>query len=202
MTRLSQNYERMQSTPSANKDLVDEYRDDFAQGAIGTAQALITSATDQLVMNASKLNSLVETINYMQAFWAADKEQFESWFMGLFSASAYDTTKTYHSGTIVSYSGGYYICIVDGTTGAWNASKWMKLGYTGVGLTFRGEYDANETYTNGDLTIKVVNNIPTWQYYNGSSWVTIGYIYGNLRYLEDSTDAYDGEIYITPGANS
>ena len=202
MTRLSQDYERMQSTPSTEKDLVDEYREDFAQGLIGTAQGLIDSSTDQLVMVASKLNSLVDTINYMQAFWAADKAKFESWFLGMFGSSAYDSTKTYHSGTIVSYSGNYYICIVDDTTGAWNASKWLKLGYAGVGLTFKGEYDANETYSNGDLTIKVVDSIPTWQYYNGSAWTTIGYIYGNLRYLEDPTDAYDGEIYITPGANS
>lgn len=202
MARLSEDYEHIQSTPSTAKELLDDYRYYFSQGQIDSAQGLIDSSNDQLVLDASKLNSLVETINYMQAFWAEDKEKFIEWLLAMCDYEAYDSTKTYHTGAVVSYDDYYYICISDDTTGSFNPSYWIRLGSTDVGLNFIGEYDSSATYNNNDLVINVINNIPTWQYYNGSSWVTIGYMYGNLRYLEDPTDAYDGEIYITPGANS
>ena len=199
MSVLSSDYKRLENLQVGNEGLVDEYKARFENGDISGAQGLIDNTNNQLVIKASSLIDLVDTINYMQAFWANNKEEFAEWFFNMsLTASTYNSSNTYDIGEIVLYNSFPYICISMDTTGTWDATKWLLISNDGIGLNFKGEYDSDVSYATNDLTILVDNGSYIWQYYNGSSWVELGRTNPNIRYLEDSADAYTGEIYITP----
>lgn len=198
MSVLTSDYERLQSPDSNDEELVKQYRTLFNNQNIAGAQALINQDNAYLVMNASKLNDLVDTINYMQQFWADDKEQFVDWYMGMTeSLEVYDSTATYHTGSLVLYDNLPYFCIVDDTTGAWDSSKWILLKPNETGVNFVGEYDGTVSYDTGDLVRSNNNSIIEWKYYDGTNFIVVAITYPNIRYLSDTTQAINNEVYIT-----
>lgn len=332
MSVLTPDYERMQSLNAQQGNLRNQYKQLFKDGNIDGAQTLVNNDNAQLAMNASKLNDLVDTINYMQQFWADDKEQFTNWYLGMtkgvnnllvhdggvyyrygvkigddyskvhiygqpnsvdiqlqrqigsvdagvntlksgntyrvtgcpssgdnatyilsvqvnfldglheyyhdtgsgveftlsrdaksftmsivvniqttdpidvtfipriYSTSEiYDPTQIYHTGTIVLYSNDAlpYFCISDNTTGTWDSSKWILLKPNETGLNFIGEYDSTTSYNTGDLVWSNNNNIIEWKYYDGADFIVVATTYPNIKYLSDTTQAIDGEVYIT-----
>lgn len=198
MSVLTPDYERMQSLNAQQGNLRNQYKQLFENGDIDGAQTLVNNDNAQLAMNASKLNDLVDTINYMQQFWADDKEQFANWYLGMAQLpSAYDSNNTYHTGALVVYNGLPYFCISDNTTGTWDSSKWILLKPNETGVNFVGEYDSTASYNTDDLVWSNNNNIIEWKYYDGTDFIVVATTYPNIRYLSDTTQAIDGEVYIT-----
>lgn len=198
MSVLAPDYERMQSLNAQQGNLRNRYKELFNNQNIDGAQALINSNNAYIVMNASKLNDLVDTINYMQQFWADDKEQFANWYLGMAQLpSAYDSNHTYHTGALVVYNGLPYFCISDNTTGTWDSSKWILLKPNETGVNFVGEYDSTASYNTGDLAWSNNNGIIEWKYYDGTNFIVVATTYPNIRYLSDATQAMDNEVYIT-----
>lgn len=197
MSVLTSDYERLQSPDSNDEELVKQYRTLFNNQNIAGAQALINQDNAYLVMNASKLNDLVDTINYMQQFWADDKEQFVDWYMGMTeSLEVYDSTATYHTGSLVLYDNLPYFCIVDDTTGAWDSSKWILLKPNETGVNF----SERTVHPNiNDMVWRNENNIIIWSYYDGGldAYLRVAQTYPNIRYLSDTTQAINNEVYIT-----
>ena len=209
MAILTPDYERMQNGQPQDYDTTKQYRKEFADQDIASAQALITTDNDYLVMDADKLNDLCDTIDYMQQIWEDDKEGFASAYermcgqvfcdstivppacwMVLFS---YDPSKVYNTGDIVEDGDGvYYFCIADNTTGAWDDSKWLRIGNDDVGLEFR--------YGNiGDLTIGIIIFLDGR--FSNLRWLAspfggIGSTYPNIRYFTSDDAPYTGEIYM------
>lgn len=198
MSVLTPDYERMQSLNAQQGSLRNQYKQLFKNGNIDGAQALVNNDSAQLAMNASKLNDLVDTINYMQQIWEDDKEQFTDWYLGMAQLpSTYDSSNTYHTGALVVYNDLPYFCISDNTTGTWNSSKWILLKPNEIGLNFVGEYDSTASYDTGDLVWSNNNGIIEWKYYDGTDFIVVATTYPNIRYLSDTTQAIDGEVYIT-----
>ena len=198
MSVLTPDYERMQSLNAQQGNLRNQYRQLFNNQNIDSAQALINSDNAYIVMNASKLNDLVDTINYMQQFWAEDKEQFIDWYLGMAqSPSVYDSSNTYHTGALVTYNDLPYLCISDNTTGAWDSSKWILLKPNEAGINIVGEYDSTASYNTGDLAWSNNNGIIEWKYYDGTNFIVVATTYPNIRYLSDTTQATNNEVYIT-----
>lgn len=198
MSVLTSDYERLQSPDSNDEELVEQYRTLFNNQNIAGAQALINQDNTYLVMNASKLNDLVDTINYMQQFWADDKEQFADWYLGMAeSPSTYDSGNTYHTGALVLYNDLPYMCIADDTTGTWDSSKWILLKANESGVNFVGEYDSTQTYNEGDIVWEINDGAIKWSCYNGTTMIQVAQTYPNIRYLSDTTQAINNEVYIT-----
>lgn len=81
MAILTPDYERMQNGQPQDYNTTKQYRKEFADQDIASAQALITSDNSYLVMDADKLNDLCDTIDYMQQVWANDKEEFANKYL-------------------------------------------------------------------------------------------------------------------------
>lgn len=198
MSVLTPDYERMQSLNAQQGNLRNRYKELFNNQNIDGAQALINSDNAYIVMNASKLNDLVDTINYMQQFWAEDKEQFADWYLGMAqSPIAYDSGNTYHTGALVVYNDLPYLCISDNTTGTWDSSKWILLKPNESGVNIVDEYDSTASYNTGDLVWSNNNGIIEWKYYDGTNFIVVATTYPNIRYLSDTTQATNNEVYIT-----
>lgn len=198
MSVLTSDYERLQSPNASDEKLVEQYRSLFNNQNIAGAQALINQDNSYLIMNASKLNDLVDTINYMQQFWADDKEQFADWYLGMAeSPSTYDSSNTYHTGALVLYNDLPYMCMSDNTTGTWDSSKWILLKPNESGINIVGEYDSTASYNTGDLVWNNSNGIIEWKYYDGTNFIVVAHTYPNIRYLSDITQAINNEVYIT-----
>lgn len=197
MSVLTPDYERMQSLNAKQGNLRNQYKQLFENGDIDGAQTLVNNDNAQLVMNASKLNDLVDTINYMQQFWADDKEQFIDWYLGMAQLpSAYDSGNTYHTGALVVYNDLPYFCISDNTTGTWDSSKWILLKPNETGINF---VEKTPSPNINDMFWENENNIISWFYYDGGwgAYLRVAQTYPNIRYLSDATQAIDGEVYIT-----
>lgn len=198
MSVLTPDYERMQSLNAQQGSLRNQYKQLFKNGNIDGAQALINSDNAYIVMNASKLNDLVDTINYMQQFWAEDKEQFTDWYLGMAQLpSTYDSSNIYHTGALVVYNDLPYLCISDNTTGTWDSSKWILLKSNEAGINIVGEYNSTASYNTGDLVWSNNNGIIEWKYYDGTNFIVVATTYPNIRYLSDTTQAMSNEVYIT-----
>lgn len=198
MSVLTPDYERMQSLNAQQGSLRNQYKQLFKNGNIDGAQALVNNDSAQLAMNASKLNDLVDTINYMQQFWAEDKEQFIDWYLGMAQLpSTYDSSNIYHTGALVVYNDLPYLCILDNTTGTWDSSKWILLKPNETGINIVDEYDSTASYNTGDLVWSNNNGIIEWKYYDGTNFIVVAHTYPNIRYLSDATQAMNNEVYIT-----
>lgn len=206
MAVLTPDYERMQNSQPQDFSTIKEYRDYFRNQDIDSAQSLITSSNDYLVMDADKLNDLCDTIDYMQQIWDNDKTEFADKYLRLTKEpEAYDSSQTYNVGDLVSYNGNPFFCISDDTTGAWDVSKWIKIGGDDVGLVFAGQYDPPVVYPDGVLvadgetrSIPAQFKLPvTWEYKMNDSFMQCGATYPNIRYLTSSQTPYANEIYMT-----
>ena len=203
MTVLSNDYTRLKNPNAEQGDVVEAYKTKFATGDIDGAKAEVTTTYPFIAMSASDLNNLCDTITYMQNIWATDKTTFGNKVLALGTApSPYSTTTTYNIGSLATYNSNPYLCIVDGTTGTWDATKWVLLTPNNLGINIKGLYNSVETYSNGDVTYTINNGVTTWQIYNGSTWSDITEVHPSIRYLSDSTEAYSGEIYIAPYTES
>lgn len=196
MAVLTPDYERIQNGQPQDFATTQEYREDFKNQDIASAQALITSDNNYLVMDADKLNDLCDTINYMQQIWIDDKEEFvEKYFRLTNMPELYDSSRVYAYGDLVTYNNNPYICISEQATGSWQDYRWFRIGRDDIGLDFV------ETYTTGVNELLV--GVLIWQgkldyiYYYVPHGGTIGYAYPNIRYRASNDIPYTGEIYIT-----
>ena len=206
MAILTPDYERLQNTQVPEFDMVEEYRDDFSNQDIDSAQALITSDKKYLVMDADALNDLCDTLMYMQSIWESDKFDFRLAYMRMCATiecfgtgcsatiPEYNIGSTYNVGDIVAYNGNYYFCIVDNVTGTWDDSKWIRIDKDDVGLDFIGGSTMSTSHTTDELWVDTSSSLPTW--YQGEDNI-IGYTYPNMRYLTSNDTPYSGEIYMT-----
>lgn len=206
MAILTPDYERLQNGQTTDFDITQEYREDFKNQNITAAQALITSANDYLVMKASKLNDLCDTILYTEQFWEDDKDTFtQKYFRLTETPNAYSASETYNIGNLVIYNGDPYVCTSDNTIGTWDDSKWIKIGNDDVGLVFVGQREPLITYPNGALLVNgETGSIPprlklpvTWEYKMNDSFTQCGATYPNIRYLTSNDTPYANEIYMT-----
>lgn len=200
MTVLSAGYTKLKDVSVGENTIAEQYKEYFRNRNIDGAQNLVETNCPFLAMTASDLNDLCDTINYMQAFWENDKTAFANKYFALGdnAITAYNSSSIYNIGNFAIYDSNRYLCIVDGTTGAFDASKWLLITPNNLGINLKGLYDSGATYNANDVTYTISNNIVTWQIYNGSSWSDIATTYPSIRYLTDVSDAYDGEVYITP----
>lgn len=199
MTILSNDYDRLRNPDSQQNDVVENYKETFASGDIDSAKNEINTNYPFLAMSAKHLNDLCDTIVAMENIWAIDKTTFTNKILALGNlADAYDTSHTYYIGDLVYYNSKPFLCIVDGATGGFDITKWLLLTPNELGVTIKGLYDSSNTYVTDDITYIVNSDSVTWRIYNGNTWVDIVTIYPPLRFLEDESDAYSGEIYITP----
>lgn len=203
MAILTPDYERMQNGQSVDFETTKEYRNDFKNQDIGSAQALITSDNNYLVMDADKLNDLCDTINYMQQIWMDDKEEFaEKYFRLTNTPDLYDSSKVYAYGDLVTYNGSPYICISEQVTGSWQDYRWLRIGNDEVGLRFVGEQPSEYVPENGELWVICDGGylVPTWEACRNDITIDVGETYPNIRYLtpeEVPYVTYDDEIYMT-----
>lgn len=206
MAILTPDYERMQNGQPQDYNTTKQYRKEFAEQDIASAQALITNDNNYLVMDADKLNDLCDTINYMQQIWADNKDEFaDKYFRLAEEPTTYDTSKTYNVGDLAIYSDNPYICITDTTTGTWDSSKWFRIGNDDVGLVFVGQYDPISVYSDGVLVANgETGDVPsqlkvpvTWEYKMNDNFTQCGATYPNIRYLTSSQTPYTSEIYMT-----
>lgn len=203
MAVLTSSYKHIQNGQSVDFETTKEYRDDFKNQDIASAQALITTGNDYLVMDADKLNDLCDTIDYMQQIWEDDKRRF---ILRLFSLTEppeeYNgMSRVYTTGELVLYNGVPYICIdSDGTSGTWDDSKWIRIGSDDIGLDFIGGVTEGTTPLpeQNKLYIKIPPS-PIFDL-NPLPWMcdatVVGYTYPNIRYLTEDMTPYTGEIYM------
>ena len=127
MSVLSQDYERLQNASITNKNVVDNYKQAFDNQNITLAHQSV-SECPYLVMSADNLNNLVDTINYMQQFWADDKDEFAGWWCGMGDTpTTYDPAQTDNVGQVAYYRNNPYFCIEHNTTGAFDYNKWLLM---------------------------------------------------------------------------
>lgn len=202
MAILTPDYERMQNGQPQDYNTTKQYRKEFADQDIASAQALITNDNNYLVMDAGKLDDLCDTINYMQEIWERHKRLFASRYLSLTSIEQYDSEHgVYTSGDLVLYDGTPYICIDnEGTAGAWDGSKWSVMERDDVGLTFIGW--SNYGALHGDDTLwinyeSLTATQPPLRWKVGDDLIDYGYTYPNIRYLKSNQTPYTGEIYMT-----
>ena len=197
MAILTSDYKHVQNGQPQDYNTTKEYREDFKNQDIDSAQALITSNNDYLVMDASKLNDLCDTINYMQQIWDDDKAEFQNWYLGMTHYEQYDPTYTYKVGSIVQYNNDNYFCIVDNTTGTWDGTKWARIGNDDVGLDFIG--DVLEGTVPPPQRSKLYIETPFF-WTSSLPWKcgteVVGYTHPNIRYLTESMTPYTSEIYM------
>ena len=206
MAILTPDYERMQNSQPQDFSTIKEYRDYFRNQDIDSAQSLITSSNDYLVMDADKLNDLCDTIDYMQQIWDDDKAEFANKYLRLTrEPEVYDSSKTYNIGDLVNYNDVPHFCISYNTTGVWDDTKWLRIGDDDVGLDFVGLYDPLADYSNGVLVADgETGGVPsrlklpvTWRYKMNDSFTQCGATYPNIRYLTSNDTPYTNEIYMT-----
>lgn len=215
MAVLTPAYEHLQNGQVTDFETTKEYRAYFEDQDIASAQALVTSDNNYLVMDADKLNDLCDTINYMQQIWADDKEEFFRKYRGMIPEVCitllpegedcriqipdYSEQISHNTGSIVRYINQYYFCIADNVQGNWDDSKWIKIGSDDVGLEFNGLYGEESGLY---VTLGVIPPDPTftqliWHAKQaGSTQEIVGYTYPNIRYRTDETGLYDNEIYM------
>ena len=187
MAILTSDYEHMQNGQPQDFQTTKEYRDDFKNQDITSAQALITDNNSYLVMSADKLNDLCDTITYMQEIWDDDKSEFVNKYFRLtrYDDSQYTPMHTYNTGDLVIYSDESYICISDNVTGEWDDSKWIRIGNDDVGLKFIGVREAGHIYPNDELWVMQQDSLG--HYTNVCLWHSgnrqIGITRPNIRYI-------------------
>lgn len=200
MAVLTSSYEHIQNGQSVDFETTKEYRDDFKNQDIASAQSLITTSNDYLIMDADKLNDLCDTITYMQEIWENDKNTFRGWYFGMTHCEQYDSTHVYKVGSIVAHNDINYFCIADNTTGTWDDSKWIRIGSDDIGLDFIG--GVTEGTTPLPEQDKLYIKIPPSSTFdlNPLPWMcdatVVGYTYPNIRYLTENMTPYTGEIYM------
>lgn len=199
MTVLSSDYTRLESVSTDEDIIAKQYKDYFHNNEIDEAHDLVVDGYPHIAMKASDLNDLCDTINYMQAFWAQDKELFGGKYFSLGTdAETYDSSSTYNIGDFAIYNSNTYLCIVDNTTGAFDVIKWLLITPNNLGLNIKGLYDDGATYYNKDVTYFMDDGVAIWQVYDGSSWTEIATTQQSIRYLSNPSTAYNDEICIVP----
>lgn len=199
MTVLSSDYTRLENASTDEDIIAKQYKNYFYSNKIDEAHDLVVEGYPHLAMKASDLDDLCDTINYMQAFWAQDKELFGSKYFSLGTdAETYDPSTIYNIGDFAIYNSDTYLCIVDNTTGAFDITKWLLITPNNLGLNIKGLYDDGATYYNKDVTYFMDDGVAIWQVYDGSSWTEIATTQQSIRYLSNPSMAYNDEICIVP----
>lgn len=199
MTVLSAGYTKLKDVSVEENTIAEQYKEYFRNRNIDGAQDLVETNCPFLAMKASDLNDLCDTINYMQAFWAQDKELFGGKYFSLGTdAETYDPSTIYNIGDFAIYNSNTYLCIVDNTTGAFDITKWLLITPNNLGLNIKGLYDDVATYYNKDVTYFMDDGVAIWQVYDGSSWTEIATTQQSIRYLSNPSTAYNDEICIVP----
>jgi len=80
--------------------------------------------------------------------------------------ASYSTSRTYNIGDKCKRSGNYYICNTDGTTGAWDSTKWTQhtiTNYMPNGASYTGAASTT-VFTGSSLAVGAIF------YYDGTAW--------------------------------
>jgi hypothetical protein len=181
---------------------INGYQRAMREGDYNTAQAYLTQITNgnQKIIDATKLNTLLDTCVALQRFYATDIEPYINnkqtvWennvnrfsYLGEYSASS-SYLKNNFVTSVVNGVKQVFICITNAPAGTsvTNTNYWRQLtirglqGPSGAGLTFRFQWDSSQVYyvddivTYGDsiwnCAIENSNQTP----YEGSSyWILI-----------------------------
>lgn len=203
MSVLSQDYDRLQSVTAPDNPIVQNYKQLFGDGDIYGAQQIAMDNCPQVVMDADRLNDLVDTINYMQQFWMDDKITFENLLLGMMSdLSSYDVSEIYDVGQVVVYNDEPYFCIDRNVTGAFDNTKWLLLKPNEMGFYISDSFGSAQYVSYAEMySLDGRYLYSNWYDNSGGDYVVRAFTYPNIRYIDEEggglESPYAGEIYMT-----
>lgn len=159
----------------SERELVKSYRDIFST-SISNAHNLIGEDHQNIALSADRLNEPISRTMTMQGYFKTDVLDvlendltiFQTWIDTLKNnnGSNWDSTKAYLKNVVVNSGDSTYLCIKDAPVGTalTNTEYWVAFalkgekGYNSLGVQWKGQYVAGQSYDKFDMTYVVSGN--------------------------------------------
>lgn len=169
----------------SERELIKNYRDIFST-SISNAHNLIGEDHQNIALSADRLNEPISRTMTMQGYFKTDVLDvlendltiFQTWIDTLKNnnGSNWDSTKAYLKNVVVNSGDNTYLCIKDAPAGTalTNTEYWAAFalkgekGYNSLGVQWKGQYVAGQSYDKFDMTYVVSGNHYTFYVANKS----------------------------------
>ena len=159
----------------SERELIKSYRDIFST-SISNAHNLIGEDHQNIALSADRLNEPISRTMIMQGYFKTDVLDvlendltiFQTWVDTLKNnnGSNWDSTKAYLKNVVVNSGDSTYLCIKDAPVGTalTNTEYWVAFalkgekGYNSLGVQWKGQYVAGQSYDKFDMTYVVSGN--------------------------------------------
>lgn len=159
----------------SERELIKSYRDIFST-SISNAHNLISEDHQNIALSADRLNEPISRTMTMQGYFKTDVLDvlendltiFQTWIDTLKNnnGSNWDSTKAYLKNVVVNSGDDTYLCIKDAPVGTalTNTEYWVvfalkgEKGYNSLGVQWKGQYVAGQSYDKFDMTYVVSGN--------------------------------------------
>jgi hypothetical protein len=159
----------------SERELIKSYRDIFST-SISNAHNLIGEDHQNIALSADRLNEPISRTMIMQGYFKTDVLDvlendltiFQTWIDTLKNnnGSNWDSTKAYLKNVVVNSGDSTYLCIKDAPVGTalTNTEYWVAFalkgekGYNSLGVQWKGQYVAGQSYDKFDMTYVVSGN--------------------------------------------
>ena len=159
----------------SERELIKSYRDIFST-SISNAHNLIGEDHQNIALSADRLNEPISRTMTMQGYFKTDVLDvlendltiFQTWIDTLKNnnGSNWDSTKAYLKNVVVNSGDNTYLCIKDAPVGTalTNTEYWVAFalkgekGYNSLGVQWKGQYVAGQSYNKFDMTYVVSGN--------------------------------------------
>lgn len=159
----------------SERELIKSYRTTF-NTSISNAHNLIGEDHQNIALSADRLNEPISRTMTMQGYFKTDVLDvlendltiFQTWIDTLKNnnGSNWDSTKAYLKNVVVNSGDNTYLCIKDAPVGTalTNTEYWAAFalkgekGYNSLGVQWKGQYVAGQSYAKFDMTYVVSGN--------------------------------------------
>lgn len=169
----------------SERELIKSYRTTF-NTSISNAHNLIGEDHQNIALSADRLNEPISRTMTMQGYFKTDVLDvlendltiFQAWIDTLKNNNGadWDSTKAYLKNVVVNSGDDTYLCIKDAPVGTalTNTEYWVAFalkgekGYNSLGVQWKGQYAAGQSYDKFDMTYVVSGNHYTFYVANKS----------------------------------